>query len=195
MTKGLPRSLKQASLKRTFGRPLNGAKNVTNSLGATKREVITLENIALALNDQAGVAAYTNLEFFTFDAGYINFSSASSNLSFFADAAGVNTDFEGDIALGIAGVTSGTGTAFSSDELIIVREHDLTAVNSLVVSEVRASSVIESNIVHNSNGGPLSIFLNILIDDGDHGDFIAIPTNLIVNGTIILTYTPFSLGT
>lgn len=86
--------------------------------GTVHKSVITLTNTAVALADDAGVVAYGGMKIYDFPLGAIMILGATGDLAITKSSAGVNTDWDGDIALGTAAAS--TGATLISTEADIV---------------------------------------------------------------------------
>lgn len=146
---------------------------------------ITLEDEAIALTDEAGVVAYGSKKLWDFEAGYIRILGAVADLTVTKSAAGVNNNFDGDFGLGT--VAAGNNNALATTEQNII---PTTATPQAVGGATTAKGVstnTEHEVIHDGHTTPIDLYLNVLVDDDDH-DVGATPTNLVVNGTIIISY-------
>jgi len=165
----------------------NGTGVVVTSedAGGVRRTVITLSDHSVAMVDVAGTIAYGKSKVADFDAGHLLFLGAVADLALTLDAAGVNADWDGDFGLGTAGAGA-DGDLTSTEQDLIPKTATPQASGSATTAK-GASSTTESGVVFDGSATAKDVWFNVLVDDADH-DVTTTPTNMILNGTIVLTY-------
>ena len=190
MSKGLPRSL--AKLYETLsagavsGEGVQGGGVPGRGIGAIQKERLVLTNTPIVMVDNAGTIAFGSLKIFDVTEGLMLFHGAVMSLALTLSAAGIDVDWEGDIALGTVAASNNNTLATTEQNLI-----PTTAVPEAVASVTTGdgqSTGTESGSLLDGTATPVDIFLNLLVNDVDH-DITSIPTNVIVNGTIDIIYT------
>lgn len=188
MAKGLRRSLRNS----IYGSPNTqgsaaGTGVVATNYGtqAVQRTVIKLTNAAVALADEAGVVAYGGLKIFDFPAGLIVFLGAVADLALTKSSAGVNDTWDGDVGLGTV-TASNNATLSSTEQNLIPSTSTPQAVSGATTADCK-STATESGAILDGTSTPVDVYLNLLVDDADH-DVTGTACNLIVNGTITLTW-------
>ena len=143
----------------------NGTGVVATSETMVARQLkLTLTNTPLVLADEAGVVAYGALKIADMPAGAMLILGAVLDLDLTKSSAGVNADWDGDIASTVTPQASGgatTGNAYSA--------------------------TLESGNVFDGTSSAVDVYLNILVDDADH-NVSGTPCNIICNGTLKLSY-------
>ena len=137
----------------TFAGTINASENGTvvgtgvsgaESIGAVRKTVLTLDDVAVAMTDEAGVVAFGGAQIYTFPAGVINVLGATANLAVTQSSTQVETATviaaagctgNGDL---IVTVTAGSGLPGSPIDVTVPLT---TAANSatLVAAEIRAA--------------------------------------------------------
>lgn len=164
------------------GAAANGAVATESGCGAIHKTTLTLDEVAIALTDHAGVVAYGGKKFYDFPAGFIRILGAVADLDVVKSSAGVNDTFDGDFALGSA--TAGNNNALASTEADILAS---TSTPQAVDGETTAKGGSGTGVVLDGSVTPADLFLNFLVDDADH-NVGATPANLVVSGTITITW-------
>lgn len=152
------------------------------SPGVVNRTVLTLVNTPVVLADAAGVVAYGGLKVYDLPEGNIHILGAVQSLALTKSSAGVNADWDGDISLGT--VTASNNATLSSTEQDII---PTTATPQAVAGATTGHAVSTAAVTLDGTGTAKDVYLNILVDDADH-DVTTTPCNIIVNGTITLTW-------
>lgn len=152
--------------------------------GVVHQTVLTFADVEIALTDNAGVVAYGGLKVYDFPAGAILLLGAVADLDLTKDAAGVNADWDGDFGVGT--VTASNNNSLASTEQNIIPT-TATPQASSGATTANGQSTATENAVIDGTGTAADAFLNFLVDDADH-DVGGTPTNLIVNGTLKLTW-------
>lgn len=150
---------------------------------ATVQQVLTFVNAVVPLVDHAATVAYGHLKFYTFAAGQINITGAVADLAVTKSSAGVNADWDGDFGVG--------STAADSSATLATTEQDIiptTATPQAVAGATTAKGKMLVATLLDGSVTPVDLYLNMLVDDADQ-DVTTTPCNLIVNGTITLTFT------
>lgn len=188
MAKGLQRSLR----RRVYGRPVDaglpdGTGVAAKQLGnqAIQRTVLTLTNAAVPLTDEAGVVAYGGLKIYDFPAGLILFLGAVADLALTKSSAGVNANWDGDVGLGT--VTASNNATLSSTEQNLIPTTPTPQASAGATTADCKSTSTESGAILDGTSTAVDAYLNLLVDDADH-DVTGTACNLIVNGTITLTW-------
>lgn len=188
MAKGLRRSLRNS----IYGAPSTqgsaaGTGVVATNYGtqAIQRTVIKLTDAAVALADEAGVVAYGGLKIFDFPAGLIVFLGAVADLALTKSSAGVNANWDGNVGLGTV-TASNNATLSSTEQNLIPTTSTPQAVSGATTADCKSTST-ESGAILDGTSTAVDVFLNLLVDDADH-DVTGTACNLIVNGTITLTW-------
>lgn len=147
--------------------------------------LLTLTDTPVVLADNAGVVAYGSLKITDLPEGYCLFLGAVADLALTKSSAGVNADWDGDIGLGTAAADNSATLTGTEQDLI-----PTTAIPQAVAGATTgdmASTTTESGVVFDGHTTAKDVYLNILVDDADH-DVTGTACNIIVNGTIKLTY-------
>lgn len=141
---------------------------------------LTLDDLTVALTDEATVVAHGNHKLYDFPEGGILILGALSDLDLTKDAAGVNDTWDGDFALGTAAAAADTTLTGTEDDVL-----PSTATPQAVGGATTANGLSTSSemSVHDGTTTAKDLYLNVLVDDADH-DVGATATNLIFNGTI-----------
>lgn len=155
-------------------------------IGPLRVVTLTFEDVAFAMVDEAGVVAYSGKKVYDFAAGLICVVGAVADLDITKSSAGVNADFDGDFGIGT--VTASNNATLATTEQNIL---PTTAVPQAVAGVTTADGVNAAVAFIDGTATAADVYLNFLVDDADH-DVTATPCNLIVNGTVTLTY--FHLG-
>lgn len=166
-----------------FGAVAAGA-GVSSGIGPGLRtDVFNFVNTPIPLVDNAGVVAYGSLKFADMPEGFINFYACVANLVLTKSSAGVNADWDGDFGVGSVAADSGATLAATEQNII-----PTTATPQAVagVTSAKGSQTL-ATVQLDGSATPVDLFLNILVDDADH-DVTTTPCNIIVNGTIRVTY-------
>lgn len=176
------------------GSVLNTTGAVTaNGTGVTASEVgwtvvhntvLTLDDLTVALTDEATVVAYLGQKIYDFPAGAILILGATSDLDVTLSAAGVDADWNGDFGLGTV-TASNNGTLTSTEDDILPTTATPEAVASATTA--KGQSTAAEIVVFDGTTTAKDLFLNVLVDDADH-DVTGTPTNMIFNGTITITW-------
>lgn len=154
------------------------------STGAVKRTVLTFDQDAFALNDEAGVVAYAGKKIYDFPEGSIVILGAVANLAVSKSSAGVNNDFDGDFALGTA-TAGGDATLTSTEANIIASTATPQAVSGATTAKGRSTAAVFLD----GTSSAADLYLNFLVDDADH-DVTTTPANLLVSGSVTLLWAP-----
>lgn len=155
-----------------------------HSFGPLKKLVFTFADMEVTMADEAGVVAYGGQKLVDLPAGYVYFQGASMDLDLTLSAAGIDADWNGDIAVGTV-TASNNATLATTEQNIIPTTATPQAVASATTGDA-VSTATEHAIVDGSSTA-VDIYLNILVDDVDH-DVTTTPTNIIVNGTLTIIY-------
>lgn len=151
--------------------------------GAVKRVRLTLTNTPVVLADNPGVVAYGSLKVLDFPEGYIQIMGLVANLALTKSSAGVNNDWDGDFGVGTVAADNGATLATNEQNLIAS-----TSTPQAVAGATTAKGFSTTGgAIFNGSSTPVDVFLNILVDDTDH-DVTTTPCNIVVNGTIDVTY-------
>ena len=155
--------------------------NYTTGDGRVKT-VLTLASTPIVLADDAGVAAYGGVKLYDFPEGVIIFDGGHITCSLALSAAGVNADFDSDIAMGTA--TATTGATLTTTEADLVPSTTVPqAVSSAVAAAPAYSATANVGLIFDGSGTAKDLFLNMKVDDVDH-DVTSTPTNILVTGTV-----------
>ena len=154
-------------------------------VGAIRKTVFTFVNVACALTDVAGVVAYVGKQIYDWPAGYILFHGAVMDLALTKSSAGVNADWDGDVGLGTV-TASNNSTLASTEQDLVPTTATPQAVAGVTTADGQSTST-EALKILDGHTAAKDIFLNLLVDDADQ-DVTTTPCNLIVNGTIEVTW-------
>lgn len=152
---------------------------------AVHRTVLTLVNTPVVLADEAGVVAYGGLKIYDFPAGAILFLGAVADLDLTKSSAGVNADWDGDIGLGTV-TASNNATLSSTEQNLIPTTATPQAVAGVTTGDCLSTNTEAAKVI-DGTATAVDAYLNILVDDTDH-DVTTTPCNIIVNGTITLSW-------
>lgn len=147
--------------------------------------LLTLTDTPVVLADNAGVVAYGSLKICDLPEGHLLFLGAVADLALTKSSAGVNTNWDGDISLGTAAANN-TATLTGTEQDLIPSTATPQAAAGATTGDM-ASTSTESGVVFDGHSAAKDVYLNILVDDTDH-DVTGTPCNIIVNGTIKITY-------
>jgi hypothetical protein len=152
--------------------------------GDYKTTVFTFKNFHVPLSDAAGVVAYGGIKIYDFPQGYIYVQAAVADLDLTKSSAGVNVDWDGDIALGT--VTASNNSTLTATEADVVPS-TATPQAAAGVTTGDCVSTSSQHVIFDGTSAAKDLFLNLLVDDADH-DVTSTPCDLIVNGTIRLSW-------
>lgn len=191
MGKGLPYSSSRAgqttAAKVDLGTPAGTGVSMSESRsGAQVRSVVlSLKNVAVPLVDEAGVVAYGSLKVLDLPAGLIVFLGAVMDLALTKSSAGVDAAWDGDVGLGTAAAGNNNALATTEQDLVPTTPTP-QAVSGATTADAKSTSTEGCKLLDGTSTAK-DVFLNLLVDDTDH-DVTATPCNLIVNGTIKMSY-------
>jgi hypothetical protein len=149
--------------------------------GPIHKTVLTFDDVAFALVDEAGVVAYKGTKVYDMPAGNILVLGATADLALTKSSAGVNADWDGDFGVGT--VTASNNSTLSSTEQNII---PTTATPQAVAGATTAKGINAAAIAPlDGTATAIDIYLNFLVDDADH-DVTSTPCNLVVNGTLTI---------
>lgn len=164
----------------------NGTGVTANSEALSVRKLtLSLEDVDIALSDNAGTIAYGGLKIADLPEGAICILGAVADLDITKSSAGVNDDWDGDFALGT--VTASDDASLSSTEANIIPSTATPQASSGATTANGQSTATECPLYLDGTTTPADVYLNFLVDDADH-DVTSTPCNLIANGTVTLTY-------
>ena len=180
---------------KTFGGEVRTSKNVgavagtgntvvEQGIGIIHQSVITLTAHTIALTDAAGVVAHLGSKIYDFPAGAILILGATLNIVTTKSSAGVNADWDSDVALGTV-VASNNSTLSSTEQNIIPTTATPQASSS--TSTFVGQSTASENAVLDGTSTAVDCYLNVLVDDADH-DVTGTACNFIFNGTVTLSW-------
>lgn len=175
--------------RKVISAPSNGAAAgtgvtaVESGSGITNRTVLTFVNTPVPLADAAGVVAYGGLKVYDFPAGAIMVMGAVADLDITKSSAGVNADFDGDIGVGT--VTASNNATLASTEQNVI---PTTATPQAVAGVTTGNGASTTSPTLDGTTTPVDLYVNLLVDDADH-DVTTTPCNLILNGTLTVTWT------
>jgi hypothetical protein len=169
------------------GVAVNSVTGLTGKTGKISHDtlVLTFVNVAVTLADAAGVVAYGGVKIADLPATSGHFGvNAVVDLVITKSSAGVNADWDGDIAIGT--VTASNNATLTSTEANIL------ASNATPQAVAGVSTVLVGNNTQSllSAQTAQAVYLNLLVDDADH-DVTGTACNLILNGTVFLTTTEY----
>lgn len=165
-----------------MGGTANGTGVSASASSGVTRTVLTFINTPLPLIDTAGVVARCALKVFDFPEGYIDIIGATVNLALTKSAAGVNADFDGDVALGSV-AAAGDATLTGTEANVVPS----TATPQAVAGATTAKAISTAGVLLDGTTTAVDLYLNLLVDDADQ-DVTTTPTNLIANGTITIVW-------
>jgi len=163
-----------------------GVVAVEQGIGPMHRTVLTLTDTPIVLSDAAGVVAYGGTKIYDFPGGLIMWHGAIIDLTVTKSSAGVNDDWDGDVALGVQ--AAGSDGTLTAGEAVLVPSTATPQASSGETTAKALSTSTEMGTAGDGTATPLDVYLNFLVDDADH-DVGTTPCNLIANGTIVLTWT------
>jgi hypothetical protein len=158
------------------------AATAENGDGILHQTTLTFTNVDVVLTDEAGVIAYGGLKFYTLPEGAIVVHGAVANLAVTKSSAGVNVDWDGDFAIGT--VTAANDADLTSTEADVLPK---TATPQAAAGATTAHGVNAAAAYLDGTTAAKELFVNFLVDDADH-DVTSTPCNLILNGTIKITW-------
>lgn len=148
----------------------------------TVQQTITFKNTPVPLVDHASTVAFGNVKFWTFEKGQINIIGCVANLALTKSSAGVNADWDGDF--GVGSVAADNSASLSSTEQNVIAT---TSTPQAVAGATSAKGKLTTAALIDGSVTAVDLYLNLLVDDADQ-DVTSTPCNLIVNGTVTLTY-------
>lgn len=148
----------------------------------TVQKVLTFKNTPVALVDHASTVAFGSVKFWTFEAGQINIVGAVANLVLTKSSAGVNATWNGDFGIGSVAADN-TATLSSTEQNVI----PTTSTPAAVAGVSSAKGKLLTAALLDGSVTPVDLYVNLLVDDGDQ-DVTTTPCNLILNGTVTITY-------
>lgn len=143
---------------------------------------LTLTDVDVAMADEAGVVAYGSLKIADMPEGVITFLGGVADLDLTKSSAGVNADWDGDIGVGTAAADN-NATLSGTEQNIITA----TATPQAVAGVTTGNAYGGTPAVIDGTSTAADVYVNVLVDDADH-DVTSTPCNIILNGTIKLTY-------
>lgn len=150
-----------------------------------RKIVLNLEDVHVPLVDEAGVVAFGSLKILDLPAGLVGIKGAVMDLALTkSHATGVSDTWDGDIALGTTAAGNNNALA-TTEQNIIPTTATPQAVAGATTGDGKSTSTEDAVI--DGTGTASDVYLNILVDDADH-DVTTNPTDIIVNGTITITY-------
>jgi len=152
--------------------------------GIINKTVITFDDHAIALADEAGVVDYGGSKVFEFPAGAILMLGATSDVDLTKSSAGVNADWDGD--MGVGTVTASNNATLATTEQNIIPT-TATPQASGGATTANAQSTSTENEVIDGTSTNVPVYFNLLVDDADH-DVTTTACNLILNGTLTLIW-------
>jgi len=161
--------------------PANGAVALTVD-GGMQKTVLTLNALAVAMADAAGVVAFGSKKILDFPAGYIRIDSIVADLAVSKSSAGVIATFDGDFSVGTV--------AAAGDATLTSTEADMIASTATPQAVAGVTTAIGSKLTATDLDGtvtPIDMYLNVVVDDADH-DVTTTPCNLLFTGTVTVTW-------
>ena len=142
--------------------------------------VITLNNHRISLTDQATVVAFGGSQLYAFPEGTIISLAGGIDLTLTKTSAGVQNNFDGDIAVGT--ITASNNSTLTGNEQNIVA----STATPQAVAGVTSVKVVQPTLQTLAPvAAQTNVFLNILVDDADH-DVTTTPCDILVTGTLTL---------
>jgi hypothetical protein len=162
---------------------VTGLEVIDDGWGPFRRTTFKFTNVACALVDEAGVVAYVGKKLYTCPAGNILFLGATSDLAITKSSAGVNAD--ADLLFGVGTATASNNATLTTTEQNLLPSTALTQMSSGATT----AKVINTAAIAPLDGtsSALALFVNLLVSDADH-DVTGTPCNLILNGTLVVTW-------
>ena len=117
--------------------------------------------------------------------GAIRWAAIDSHIDLTKSSAGVNDDWDGDVALGT--VTATNDATLQTTEANIVPSTATPQASSGATTANAQSTTTEVPLIIDGTTTAGDVFLNFLVDDADH-DVTTTACNLICNGTVKLTW-------
>lgn len=162
-----------------------GVSVVESGFGNFRTTTFTLSGVTMALTDEASTVAYSSLKIYDFPQGYIYIQSAVADLTFTADAAGVNDDWDGDFGLGTAAAAADASLTNTEDDILPTTAVAAGAKDKIGVAD--GVSTASEHVIFDGTTTAKDLYLNVLVDDVDQ-DVTSTPTNLVAAGTIVLNW-------
>ena len=152
--------------------------------GTIHQTVLTFTDVAIALTDEAGTIAYGSLKVYDLPEGAILLHGAVQDVALTKSSAGVDDDWNGDVGVGT--------TAADNDASLATTEQDIipTTATPQAVSGVTTADGLSTTselAIFDGTATAKDIYVNLLVDDADH-DVTSTPCNLILNGTLTITW-------
>ena len=162
---------------------VTGLTVTEDGFGPLRRTVLNFTNVAFALTDNAGVVAYSGKKVYDFPAGLTLVHGAVLDIVVTKSSAGVDLDWAGFVGVGT--VTASNNATLSSTEQDIIPTTATTAAAGSSTMKANNAAAIAPIVA--GLGTDNDLFVNFLVDDGDQ-DVTSTPCNLIVNGTLVVTW-------
>lgn len=163
----------------------SGVTVVEKAMGPVVQSVITFTNFAIAMTDEAGVVAYGGAKVYDMPAGLIHFLGAVADLDLTKSSAGIIDTWDGDMGVGTV-TASNNATLASTEQNLIPTTATPQAVAGATTGDGQSTDT-EAGVLFDGTTTPMDVYLNFLVDDADH-DVTTTPANIIVNGTLTLTW-------
>lgn len=153
-----------------------------DGFGPYRRTVLKFTNVAFTLTDVPSTVAYSGKKVYDFPLGNLLIFGAVADLVVTKSAAGVDLDAAGDFGVGTV-TASNNATLSSTEQNIIPTTETLMAAGSANAKGMNIAAIAPLD----GTATAIDLFLNFLVDDGDQ-DVTSTPTNLIVNGTLVVNW-------
>lgn len=174
---------------------LNSAATYTTTSGLTGKYaklsedtlLLTLANVTFALTDEAGVVAYGSVKIadLPVTTGYW-LVGASADLTITKSSAGVNDDWDSDIAIGTAAASNNATLTATEANILASTAVPQASSGTTRIAAYSAKSIFTASSVPVQTAQ--SIYINFVVDDADH-NVTGTACNIILNGTVALNIT------
>lgn len=149
----------------------------------TIQQVITFKNTPVVMADHSTVVGYGSVKFWTFEAGQIEITGCVANLVLTKSSTGIGATWNGDFGVGSVAADN-TSTLSSTEDNVIAT----VSTPAAVAGVSSAKGKLTTPVVLDGSVTPVDLYANLLVDTGDE-TIATTPCNLILNGTITITYT------
>lgn len=148
-----------------------------------RTDIFTFKDVHMPMIDNAGVGAHAALKFCDMPEGIVDIEACVANLTLTKSAAGVNATWNGDFGVGSTAADNSATLATTEQNIIPTTATPAAVAGVTTAKGQQAATTIQLD----GHTTPVDLYLNILVDDADQ-DVTTTPTDIIVNGTIRVTY-------
>jgi hypothetical protein len=156
-----------------------------------RKTVLTFVNSSHALADDAGIKAWMGPKILTLADGLVTYKGAVIDLtalsSTYPAVTGLVAAWDGDVALGSSGAINAGDASPDGTEVDLIALTSTTQAVAGLATVKGISTTTEAPKTKDGTATAFDIYLTIVVDDGDQ-DVTTTPTNLVLNGTIVIDW-------